>query len=927
WSESRDRLLGLQEAVAQERNKLRELEEQLRELNEKRDGKREKLEMATRQLAIFAEREQMLNNQLSELALEIPRLTEQKQSASQDLAVSLESLGVAQATVVEAEYKQRAFQEASAGQQQALAHWRREVSRLEQAERDTQNNLGQLQGRLVQLQERHQETGSEQAEAEAPEGSEQLPALETALAAAQAALTAIRQERQAGRDELASRQKELTLKRQEGRQLSNQLNEQAKELARLETRLEMLAERRQKELALPAGFPSVARLAEGLTIPAEYRTAIEAALGQRLTTLLLNNDADLWSLLRQADPASPLSLLVADDLAAPDAPAAPAGPILGRASELIEFSDRIAPAGRYLLDGVFLVADATAAYEVGVGLPAGALAVTPDGLIVEGGGLVRREPRSTADSPLAREEAWRAAQQEVAAAQSELAGRQKLVDAHQSELGALQEQVDAFQPQERAANQREQEANQQVSQAQRALDRQRQQVAYLEKQRQEKAAEAARLQKRLNDTETQLAELQAKLAERTEALAHARQELATIPAAEMAQEQRNWQQQVDAAQTIVAGRQAVVDSRRAALNQLNNQLERLESRQRELQQQRRDIDLQQATAREEQLQQELTELLATLEPLREARAASQKAMQAAEEAVIQQQRQTHNLETVYTRAQVAMSQHENMVEGLRERIKADVGLVSLSSSDDQAEQSPLPLQGIVEQLPIVDELPEDIESNIQDYRGQMQRMGAINPDAPAEFEETEQRYDFLTEQVEDLTTTEKQLRHVIAELDDLTSQAFADTVTRVNEIFGGTFAQLFGGGTAELVLTEPDDLTVSGVDIVAQLPRRREQGLGLLSGGERSLTAAALIFSLLKVSPTPFCVMDEVDAMLDEANVNRFRDLLRELSLQTQFIVITHNRGTVQAAQTVYGISMGGDSVSQVISIKPEEYINAQELI
>jgi chromosome segregation protein len=122
-------------------------------------------------------------------------------------------------------------------------------------------------------------------------------------------------------------------------------------------------------------------------------------------------------------------------------------------------------------------------------------------------------------------------------------------------------------------------------------------------------------------------------------------------------------------------------------------------------------------------------------------------------------------------------------------------------------------------------------------------------------------------------------------------------------------------------LTEPDDLTISGVDIVARLPNRRQQGLGLLSGGERSLTAVALIFALLKVSPTPFCIMDEVDAMLDEANVNRFRDALRELSLRTQCIVITHNRGTVQVAQTIYGISMGGDSVSQVISIRPEEYV------
>jgi chromosome segregation protein len=152
-------------------------------------------------------------------------------------------------------------------------------------------------------------------------------------------------------------------------------------------------------------------------------------------------------------------------------------------------------------------------------------------------------------------------------------------------------------------------------------------------------------------------------------------------------------------------------------------------------------------------------------------------------------------------------------------------------------------------------------------------------------------------------------------------------VDKVNAVFGETFTQLFGGGAGRLVLTDPDDLTISGVDIIARLPNRREQGLGLLSGGERSLTAAALIFSLLKVSPTPFCVMDEVDAALDEANINRFREQLRELALGTQFIVITHNRGTVQAAQTIYGISMGSDSASQAISIKPEEYIKQPELI
>jgi chromosome segregation protein len=133
------------------------------------------------------------------------------------------------------------------------------------------------------------------------------------------------------------------------------------------------------------------------------------------------------------------------------------------------------------------------------------------------------------------------------------------------------------------------------------------------------------------------------------------------------------------------------------------------------------------------------------------------------------------------------------------------------------------------------------------------------------------------------------------------------------------FTRLFGGGSARLIMTDAENVAETGIDIEARLPGRREQGLSLLSGGERSLTAVALIFSLLKVSPTPFCVMDEVDAMLDEANVGRFCELLSELAKTTQFLVITHNRNTVQTANVIYGVTMGADSTSQIISLKLDE--------
>ncbi|RMF36421.1 MAG: chromosome segregation protein SMC, partial [Chloroflexi bacterium] len=187
---------------------------------------------------------------------------------------------------------------------------------------------------------------------------------------------------------------------------------------------------------------------------------------------------------------------------------------------------------------------------------------------------------------------------------------------------------------------------------------------------------------------------------------------------------------------------------------------------------------------------------------------------------------------------------------------------------------------------------------------------------PREHAELQARHDFLTEQSADLEKAAGDLRQVIAELDSEMKSAFRRTFQAVAQEFETTFTTLFGGGKARLTLTNPDDPLTSGVEIVARPPGKRQQSLALLSGGERALTAAALIFALLKVSPTPFCVLDEVDAALDEANVGRFRQMLQELAQTTQFIIITHNRGTIEAADTVYGVSMGPDSVSRVLSLR-----------
>jgi chromosome segregation protein len=230
---------------------------------------------------------------------------------------------------------------------------------------------------------------------------------------------------------------------------------------------------------------------------------------------------------------------------------------------------------------------------------------------------------------------------------------------------------------------------------------------------------------------------------------------------------------------------------------------------------------------------------------------------------------------------------------------------------------------MVTRLPVVEQLPEGLDADVRNLRAQIARLGPVNVDALSEFNEVEARYNFLTSQSADLEQAVASLQQVIAELDIVMEREFQVTFKAVANQFKEEFVNLFGGGAAKLIMTDPDSPGTSGIEITARPPGKREQGLALLSGGERALTAAALIFSILKTRPTPFCVLDEVDAALDEANVGRFRDAIKTLSKQTQFILITHNRGTIEAADTMYGISMGSDNTSQTLSLK----LDGRELV
>jgi chromosome segregation protein len=198
----------------------------------------------------------------------------------------------------------------------------------------------------------------------------------------------------------------------------------------------------------------------------------------------------------------------------------------------------------------------------------------------------------------------------------------------------------------------------------------------------------------------------------------------------------------------------------------------------------------------------------------------------------------------------------------------------------------------------------------------------VNEQAHTDYTESKERFDFLQGQVDDLTGSEATLQEAIEELEGTIRERLKTTFAVVDREFGRYFESFFSGGKAHLSLTQPDDFANTGIEIVAQPPGKRVNAIAMLSGGERTLTALALLVALLEAHPSPICVLDEVDAALDETNVGRFVDALRDLGKKTQFILITHNPRTIEAADSIYGVSMGSDSTSRILSLKLDDLKN-----
>ncbi len=940
------------EAVRQEQF---DLDQKLATLRDRIQGLRARAGSWHRELAQLHNQRQSITRELAVADERSLSLATQQQNTSEELARLEQQTALLQerlhATDREVEQLAAELQEARAeveSAQAALKVRQAERQRVEQMVSEARRKLADLQNQQTRWQAQwteRQATLEKQrlalaaagqavtvADKEAGEAENRLLTLEKALQQAVAGRTQAEQTLAEHRKQLA----EVESQRQEATQ--QRAHFQA-ELARVKAQAEVLE---QAEKAL-AGYASGARLLLGaaqkerlsgvesalssqLEVPEQLEMAIAAALGEYLDAVVLKDgllsDGALELLLAESTRGVllPLDALIPAQLQPLSGRAAQQPGVIGLAAELVGAPSRLRPAVDLLLGQTWVVQDRQTARQLLTGQPAWVRVVTLQGELFYASGPITAG-HSGKTSTLSRPRQRRELGEQLASLQKQVAGASQKIDGFESALaqmraqeGQLREALSGGQRQERAAT----EAH---HQAVLGRDRARRQAQWQQEQRQKLEAEIEAGETEAREISGRIGQMTGGIREAQAMLRDQQAALAAISLEEFQDQLAHWSTLAAVAERALSDAKYRQQERSAALVEAAQNVQALQTRLGVLQDGFYGLG-----DKKEVLHAQDAEVVAKIEGLQQlidpaeaelsVAEAEQEKLQGAESRA----RQALNMaERRYAQAQAMLARRQEGLDNLRERIEDDFGLVAFEYAEEISGPTPLPLSGMVEQLPMVSVLPEGLDETIKRQRLQLRRMGAINPEAQVEYREVNERFEFMTAQVADLHKAEADIREVIAELDVLMEREFRKTFDAVAVEFREIFTRLFGGGSARLVLTDPEDLTETGIDIEARLPGRRAQGLSLLSGGERSLTATALVFALLKVSPTPFCVLDEVDAMLDEANVGRFRDLLSELSQNTQFIVITHNRNTVQAAGVIYGVTMGRDSASQVISLKLDE--------
>ncbi len=916
------------------------------DLNEKRDrlanlhlelSKRHSIkEDATREIAVHEERERSIRERSQELEAAVLMLTDEISQHETELKTLKQSGDEIQ---LELEQAGRALSEANG----KLDERRAERVKIERLIEELQKQIIANESEILKTESRIEQL-NHQAENDRNELqilNNNRSGVDDFISQSDGKLKALEKTTAELQDEITQNQQALENKRKErnsAREKIDQLERKYKEIdlavSKLNAELKVI---RQAEESL-AGFTSgskefvqaarsnkvaakFALLLDYLKVPQEYELAFSAALGDILEGIILEEGTstqDILSYLENSKTSRTVFLPEWWQVQTPEKTSLTTSAV--KASDLVNESAQYNKLIKNILSSTYIVDNAAEAETLVQQLPLGMKVVTRKGEVFDTRGTITAGNEFRVKN-LSRKREKEATEKDVATFQAESEKLQSELDAQKNNLVQLNDAI-------RTLSEADQQLQKRIQQL--GIDRHK-----LEIEKNQKAEQLVDIRKRLeqinqssqnrSDESTRLKaslkELRGQLTEKQGRLETHFQSVNNLPVEEIRSTVMELTSDKAVIEELANQQHSRVAEKEKQIRETQAKIEAQKNRLTEMAQTLEEIlaEKQHLSETDGHVSTEIEALSEKIKPLEEEVESGIKHQGTLLEEVDASRNQYSIAERHALQSQMKVDKLRDRMEELRKKIQEDFGLLPEEDEQGLIGPKPLPIDGMIATLPEIEMMPENLDEQIKQQKSHLRRLGPINPDAEMEFDEVNERVQFLTEQLLDLEKAEKDLRQVVEELDELMKKEFMKTFRKVEEEFKVIFAQLFTGGSARLYLEDEENVMDSGIEIEATLPGKRRQELGLLSGGERSLTAVALIFSLLKISPTPFCIMDEVDAMLDESNVVRFGELLRELSETTQFIVITHNRNTVQMADVLYGVTMGKDSVSQIISLRMDE--------
>ncbi len=655
-------------------------------------------------------------------------------------------------------------------------------------------------------------------------------------------------------------------------------------------------------------------VAELIETPKEYERAIEVALGSILQNIIVEDDqvgkrAINYLKSNKAGRATflPLNLVTSRSLRKNEEKALQVDGALGVAKDLIDYDDKYQSVIENVLGRVIVVSQIDAAVEVSKAANKRVKVVTLDGDIINPGGAMTGGSRSNKNNLLGRSREIQELKNKVDDQKRELKEvkelglkkRERLLSLEE-ELGNLGNNIHQLELERTGFNKDWQQIETEIKRLRDELKKNNDEYTTIEVKKKELKYEKEEILinlEELSDDGSSLKEVIANLEEEIISLEGRREECNSsitelrVKLAALKQENEQLIEDIEARNKTISQIKSEIKVKEEKITNLKEKRKRLKDRV---------IDLKNE---KEKMATDVLQLKEELDRLRREKRESNSKIQEFQRESKDIRRKLERLNREYNEIEVEVARLKVRMDNIIERLEE----YDLEPNQIEMEEEIVDYSGV--------------EDEIKKLKDKLKSLEPVNLGAVEEYQSLSQRFNFLKEQHYDLVESKEALQQVIDQIDGEMKEKFLDSFKQVKKEFEIIFADLFEGGEAQLVLEDKDDLLKTGIEINAQPPGKKLQKLSLMSGGEKALTATALIFALLKVNPSPFYVLDELDAPLDDANVNRFASYLNKLSSMTQFIVITHRKGTMEAVDALYGVTMQESGISQLVSLKLDEMV------